>query len=169
MPGVSNGVAVNVIQLGIDHVEFACLREARLRLVLVSRRGRRQLQPLGVGYRVAGCLDTTVHSSPCLMREPKVVFGIDGLYPGPSSVAHHLPAAMVSSNISSSRIVSGSQHCYQNAAGGGRSMEMTGGQALAQSLKIEGADTLFALPGIQMDYLFDAIWEEQDHSQGDSS
>jgi hypothetical protein len=29
--------------------------------------------------------------------------------------------------------------------------------ALAQSLKIEGVDTLFALPGIQMDYLFDAI------------
>ncbi len=42
-------------------------------------------------------------------------------------------------------------------------MEMTGGQALAQSLKIEGIDTLFALPGIQMDFLFDAIWEEQDH------
>jgi len=42
-------------------------------------------------------------------------------------------------------------------------MEMTGGQALAQSLKIEGVDTLFALPGIQMDFLFDAIWEERDH------
>lgn len=42
-------------------------------------------------------------------------------------------------------------------------MEMTGGQALAQSLKIEGISTLFALPGIQLDYLFDAIWEEQDH------
>jgi acetolactate synthase I/II/III large subunit len=42
-------------------------------------------------------------------------------------------------------------------------MEMTGGQALAQSLKIEGIETIFALPGIQLDYLFDAIWEEQDH------
>ncbi len=42
-------------------------------------------------------------------------------------------------------------------------MEMTGGQALAQSLKIEGVETLFALPGIQLDFLFDAIWEEQDH------
>ncbi len=42
-------------------------------------------------------------------------------------------------------------------------MEMTGGQALAQSLKIEGIETLFALPGIQLDFLFDAIWEEQDH------
>jgi len=42
-------------------------------------------------------------------------------------------------------------------------MEMTGGQALAQSLKIEGVETIFALPGIQMDFLFDAIWEEQEH------
>ncbi|MDA1241057.1 MAG: thiamine pyrophosphate-binding protein [Chloroflexi bacterium] len=42
-------------------------------------------------------------------------------------------------------------------------MQMTGGQALAQSLKIEGIDTLFALPGIQLDYLFDAIWEERAH------
>jgi acetolactate synthase I/II/III large subunit len=42
-------------------------------------------------------------------------------------------------------------------------MEMTGGQALAQSLKIEGVDTVFGLPGIQMDFLFDAIWEERDH------
>ncbi|MFQ5381468.1 MAG: thiamine pyrophosphate-dependent enzyme [Dehalococcoidia bacterium] len=42
-------------------------------------------------------------------------------------------------------------------------MELTGGQVLAQSLKIEGVDTLFALPGIQMDYLFDAIWEEREH------
>ncbi|MCA9850883.1 MAG: thiamine pyrophosphate-binding protein [Dehalococcoidia bacterium] len=42
-------------------------------------------------------------------------------------------------------------------------MEMTGGQALAQSLKLEGVQTLFALPGIQLDYLFDAIWEERDH------
>lgn len=42
-------------------------------------------------------------------------------------------------------------------------MQMTGGQALAQSLKIEGVETIFALPGIQLDYLFDAIWEERDH------
>lgn len=42
-------------------------------------------------------------------------------------------------------------------------MQMTGGQALAQSLKLEGIDTLFALPGIQLDYLFDAIWEERNH------
>lgn len=41
-------------------------------------------------------------------------------------------------------------------------MDMTGGQALAQSLKIEGITTLFALPGVQLDYLFDALWEERD-------
>ena len=41
-------------------------------------------------------------------------------------------------------------------------MEMTGGQALVQSLKIEGLDTIFALPGIQLDYAIDAFWEERD-------
>jgi hypothetical protein len=44
-------------------------------------------------------------------------------------------------------------------------MQMTGGQALAQSLKIEGIETLFALPGIQMDFLFDAFWEERDSAR----
>lgn len=42
-------------------------------------------------------------------------------------------------------------------------MQMTGGQALAQSLKIEGVETIFALPGIQLDFLFDGLWEERDH------
>lgn len=42
-------------------------------------------------------------------------------------------------------------------------MLMTGGQALAQSLKVEGVETIFALPGIQLDYLFDALWEERGH------
>jgi acetolactate synthase-1/2/3 large subunit len=41
-------------------------------------------------------------------------------------------------------------------------MEMTGGQALVQSLKIEGLETIFALPGIQLDYAIDAFWEERD-------
>ena len=41
-------------------------------------------------------------------------------------------------------------------------MEMTGGQALVQSLKIEGLDTIFGLPGIQLDYAIDAFWEERD-------
>jgi acetolactate synthase I/II/III large subunit len=42
-------------------------------------------------------------------------------------------------------------------------MQMTGGQALVQSLKIEGIQTLFALPGIQLDFAFDALWEERDY------
>jgi len=40
--------------------------------------------------------------------------------------------------------------------------QMTGGQALVQSLKIEGIDTIFGLPGIQMDFAFDALWDERD-------
>ncbi|MSQ42490.1 MAG: thiamine pyrophosphate-binding protein [Dehalococcoidia bacterium] len=43
--------------------------------------------------------------------------------------------------------------------------EMTGGQALAQSLKLEGIRTIFALPGIQLDWAFDALWEERAHFQ----
>jgi acetolactate synthase-1/2/3 large subunit len=41
--------------------------------------------------------------------------------------------------------------------------QMTGGQALVQQLKMEGIDTIFALPGIQLDWAFDAIYEERDH------
>ncbi len=44
-------------------------------------------------------------------------------------------------------------------------MQMTGGQALIQSLKIEGLETIFALPGIQLDFAIDALWEERDHFQ----
>ena len=40
--------------------------------------------------------------------------------------------------------------------------EMTGGQALVQSLKVEGISTIFGLPGIQLDYAVDALWEERD-------
>ena len=40
--------------------------------------------------------------------------------------------------------------------------EMTGGQALVQSLKVEGIDTIFGLPGVQLDFAFDALWEERD-------
>jgi acetolactate synthase-1/2/3 large subunit len=39
---------------------------------------------------------------------------------------------------------------------------MTGGQALVQSLKVEGIETIFGLPGIQMDFAFDALWEERE-------
>ncbi len=42
---------------------------------------------------------------------------------------------------------------------------MTGGQALVQSLKLEGIDTIFGLPGIQMDFAFDALWDERDAIQ----
>ena len=40
---------------------------------------------------------------------------------------------------------------------------MTGGQALVQQLKREGLDTLFGLPGIQLDFAFDAFWQEREH------
>jgi thiamine pyrophosphate-dependent acetolactate synthase large subunit-like protein len=35
---------------------------------------------------------------------------------------------------------------------------MTGGQALVQQLKVEGIDTIFCLPGVQLDWAFDAIY-----------
>lgn len=40
--------------------------------------------------------------------------------------------------------------------------QMTGGRALVQSIKREGIDTVFALPGAQLDWAFDALHEEQD-------
>src|SRR5439155_25755972 len=40
---------------------------------------------------------------------------------------------------------------------------MTGGQALVQQLKAESIDTIFGLPGVQLDWAFDAIYEERDH------
>jgi acetolactate synthase-1/2/3 large subunit len=39
---------------------------------------------------------------------------------------------------------------------------MTGGQALAQQLLRYGIDTIFGLPGVQLDFVFDALWEERD-------
>lgn len=39
---------------------------------------------------------------------------------------------------------------------------MTGGQALVQSLKVEGVLNVFGIPGIQLDWAFDALWEERD-------
>lgn len=38
---------------------------------------------------------------------------------------------------------------------------LTGGQALAQSLKKHGVDTIFGLPGIQLDWLFDGLYDLQ--------
>ena len=39
---------------------------------------------------------------------------------------------------------------------------MTGGQALVQSLKKHGVDTMFVLPGVQLDNTFDALYDEKD-------
>ena len=39
---------------------------------------------------------------------------------------------------------------------------MTGGQALVASLVANGVDTIFALPGVQLDGAFDALYEERD-------
>jgi acetolactate synthase I/II/III large subunit len=40
--------------------------------------------------------------------------------------------------------------------------ELTGGQALVASLIANGVDTIFALPGVQLDGAFDALYEERD-------
>src|SRR5579872_7205563 len=42
---------------------------------------------------------------------------------------------------------------------------MTGGQALARSLEREGVATIFGLPGVQLDWAFDALYEERDRIQ----
>jgi acetolactate synthase-1/2/3 large subunit len=39
---------------------------------------------------------------------------------------------------------------------------MTGGQALVASLKREGVETVFGLPGVQLDWAFDALYESRD-------
>ena len=49
-----------------------------------------------------------------------------------------------------------------NVAAGTVTREMTGGQALVASLIANGVDTLFALPGVQLDGAFDALYEERD-------
>jgi acetolactate synthase-1/2/3 large subunit len=40
--------------------------------------------------------------------------------------------------------------------------QLTGGQALVESLKREGVDTVFGLPGIQLDWAFDALYAARD-------
>jgi acetolactate synthase-1/2/3 large subunit len=39
---------------------------------------------------------------------------------------------------------------------------MTGAEAIIKSLRVNGVDTVFALPGGQLDYLFDAMYKEGD-------
>ena len=54
--------------------------------------------------------------------------------------------------------------------------QLTGGQALVQALKREGIEVIFGLPGVQLDWAFDALYEERDsirvihtrHEQGTS-
>ena len=36
---------------------------------------------------------------------------------------------------------------------------MTGGAALVKSLKAYGVDTMFGIPGVQLDYLFNALYD----------
>jgi acetolactate synthase-1/2/3 large subunit len=45
---------------------------------------------------------------------------------------------------------------------GVRMTEMTGGQALVRAIKREGVETLFALPGVQLDWAFDALYDERE-------
>jgi thiamine pyrophosphate-dependent acetolactate synthase large subunit-like protein len=40
---------------------------------------------------------------------------------------------------------------------------MTGGQALVESLKREGVTTIFGLPGVQLDWAFDALYAEREN------
>jgi acetolactate synthase-1/2/3 large subunit len=40
--------------------------------------------------------------------------------------------------------------------------QLTGGQALVQSLKAHGVDTIFGLPGVQLDNTFDALYDERE-------
>jgi acetolactate synthase-1/2/3 large subunit len=40
--------------------------------------------------------------------------------------------------------------------------QLTGGQALVQSIKREGIETIFGLPGVQLDWAFDALYDERD-------
>src|SRR3954463_9325988 len=42
---------------------------------------------------------------------------------------------------------------------------LTGGQALVESLKREGVDTVFGLPGVQLDWAFDALYANRDTIQ----
>ena len=40
-------------------------------------------------------------------------------------------------------------------------VQLTGGQAIVQSLKAYGVETIFGLPGAQLDNIFDALYEER--------
>ena len=40
--------------------------------------------------------------------------------------------------------------------------KLNGAEAIVKSLRENGVDTVFALPGGQLDYLFDALYKEGD-------
>ena len=40
---------------------------------------------------------------------------------------------------------------------------MTGAEAIIQSLRVNGVDTVFGLPGGQLDFLFDAMYKQGDN------
>ncbi|MSQ27633.1 MAG: thiamine pyrophosphate-binding protein [Dehalococcoidia bacterium] len=42
---------------------------------------------------------------------------------------------------------------------------MTGGQALVQQLRLEGVDLIFGLPGVQMDWAYDALYDAREYMQ----
>ena len=46
--------------------------------------------------------------------------------------------------------------------GRGPATRLTGGQALVQCLKAQGVDVVFGLPGVQLDWLFDALYHERE-------
>jgi acetolactate synthase I/II/III large subunit len=46
--------------------------------------------------------------------------------------------------------------------GRGPATQLTGGQAAVQCLKVQGVDAVFGLPGIQLDWLFDALYQERE-------
>jgi acetolactate synthase-1/2/3 large subunit len=43
-----------------------------------------------------------------------------------------------------------------------RPARLTGGQALVRGLRAQGVDLVFGLPGVQMDWAFDALYEQRD-------
>lgn len=50
----------------------------------------------------------------------------------------------------------------RGAASVGEPRMMTGGEALVETLKANGVDTIFGLPGVQLDGLFNALYANQD-------
>ena len=41
--------------------------------------------------------------------------------------------------------------------------QLTGGEAIVQGLRNHNVDTLFGLPGVQNDWLYNALYDQRDH------